>query len=113
METKENIIALYLQGGVSYQKLSITYGYSRCMINRWVQAFRREREALTLPGESVNLEIMPPPTYEQLQERNQQLSKDLDKQRLHTQLLEQLIAAAERELQIPITKKSGAKQCKK
>ena len=103
---KEAIIAEYLAGGTSFRKLTEKYGIKHQTIHKWVQAYQgRRREKIKVN----HLNGRPTKTQPHSSEF-EELQKKLHKAELNNKLLNAMIDIAEEQLNIPIRKKSGAKQ---
>jgi transposase-like protein len=116
MQTREQIVDEYLAGGTTYRSLGKKYGYSRTLINRWVQAYRSavqssillDRAGIFPNMKKVEAEKAVAPSAELLA-----LQKQLEAEKLRNKLLNTMIDIAEEELKIPIRKKYGTRQFKK
>jgi len=98
-KSKKEIIEEYLGGGISLRELSRRYGINHTAIHRWVKAYER--------GEEV--EKRRPEAIRQMPRDVARLQRELYEARLEAKLYRTMIEVAERELGVPIRKKSGAR----
>lgn len=112
-ELKLKFVQEYLSTDVSQEELKKKYGVSgnSCM-SAWMRKF-----GLSMPSQSqinvhttMSKEMLKTDKEKFLEVRIKQLEKDLEYEKLRTQALDTMITIAERELNIPIRKKSGTKQ---
>lgn len=112
-ELKLKIVQEYLATNVGREVLQRKYGVAGngCITN-WMRKF-----GLTKPGQeqiriqsAMAKESSKTDKEKELEARVKQLEKDLEYEKLRTHALETMINIAERELKIPIRKKSGTKQ---
>lgn len=112
-ELKLKVVQEYLSTDVSQEELRKKYGFSGagCIAN-WMLKF-----GLSKPGEeqviinkAMAKETARTDREKHLQLRVEQLEKDLEMEKLRTRALDKMIDIAERDLNIPIRKKSGTKQ---
>lgn len=112
-EFKLKVVQDYLGTDISREELKKKYGLpGNGYIDRWMLKF-----GLSKPGEeqisiykAMSKETAKTDKEKELQLRVDQLEKDLGMERLRTRALDKMIDIAERELNIPIRKKSGTKQ---
>jgi transposase-like protein len=104
MKKREQIIAEYLAGGITYRKLGIKHGIDFRTIHSWVMKnkgrdYKKESNPnlKAIDSSSDSKEV-------------QRLKKELATAQLHAQLLNTIIDLAEKELKIDIRKKSGTKR---
>lgn len=92
----------YLKGGVSLRGLCVKYGLKLATLHKWVKA-HEEGEGLVgvVTNRSKAMREMPKDVS--------RLQRELYEARLHVKLMETMIEVAEKELGVPIRKKSGAK----
>lgn len=122
MDFKEQVIEDYLLGGYSLRGLEKKYQISRNVISKWVQIyqgihgverteaqqiqyFRRMKDAKKPAANQAELAA--------LQEKIALLEKQLEWEKQRVEVLDTLINVAEKQLDIPIRKKSGSSQSKK
>ena len=107
---REKMVAEYVAGGVSLRELEQKYGTSRSTISRWVNDYLAGRmggkRVRVKPGGSPDLVIKDV----ELSADVRQLRRELEEARLYNRLLNAMIDIAEEQFEIPIRKKSGAKQ---
>ena len=104
MDKRENVIAEYLSGGISYRKLGEKHGIDFRTINSWVMKYK---------GKELNRNskiFVKNATVENVPADLVQLQKELSTALLHAKLLNAMIDIAEKELKIDIRKKSGTKR---
>ncbi len=105
--TKEEIIAEYLVGGISFRKLGEKYNLPSSTISGWMQTYQgrkvnwRERTR----RKKVKEQQLP-----QLPEDVKQLQASLRKAELHNKLLEEILRLSEEHTGIDLRKKYGTKQ---
>jgi transposase len=105
-EEKEQIIAEYLAGGITFRKLAEKHRVDFRIIHSWVAQYKnydksKMQKKVTTPSIKKNEEL--PTDIKQLQ-------RELNKAKLHIELLNTMIDIAEDQLKIDIRKKSGTKQ---
>jgi len=107
-DKKIEVVAEYLKGGVTVRELERKYDTSRSTIHRWVM----EYEA----GEKPQRKVEGPERQTWVAKDTEMsadvkgLRKELEEARLYNKLLNAMIDIAEEQFEIPIRKKSGAKQ---
>jgi transposase-like protein len=101
-QKKREVAEEYLKGGVSLRELSEKHGISRTTIHRWVKGYESGSGKGSRRKRTELMSTMPTDV--------KRLQRELYEARLHTKLLETMIDIAEKEMGIPIRKKSGAKQ---
>lgn len=108
---REEIVAEYLAGEVSYRELETRYGISTSTLHRWVQAgvrTTRERGGKATAGVER--------TDEGFSEGSdtvteiKRLRSELRRAELHNKLLNAMIDIAEEQMGVKIRKKPGARQ---
>ena len=112
-ELKLKVVEEYLETDISREELKKKYSFSgNSCIDQWMLKF-----GLSKPNEeqisiykSMSKETAKTDKEKQLQLRVDQLEKDLEMERLRSRALDKMIDIAERDLKIPIRKKSGTKQ---
>lgn len=112
-EVKLQVVQEYLGSDMSREELKKKYGFSgNGCIDQWMVKF-----GLSKPSEkqvsickAMSRETVKTDKEKQLQLRVEQLEKDLEMERLRSRALDKMIDIAERDLKIPIRKKSGTKQ---
>ena len=100
MEKREQLIAEYLAGGITYRKLGLKYGIDFRTIHSWVMKnkgkdYKKASTSIVMPSDSKEI---------------QRLKKELATAQLHAKLLNTIIDLAEEQLKIDIRKKSGTKR---
>lgn len=107
-KVREQAVAEYLAGDVSYRELEGRYRIASGTLHRWVKEHRSgrgpEREAIerVAAGLAEVREDMPQDVNE--------LKRELEEARLHNKLLNAMIDIAEEQMGVPIRKKRGARQ---
>ena len=112
-ELKLKVVQEYLGTGISREELKKKYSFSgNSCIDRWMLKF-----GLSKPNEeqisiykSMSKETAKTDKEKELERKVEQLEKDLKLEKLRSQALDKMIDIAERDLKIPIRKKSGTKQ---
>lgn len=97
---KTEVVEEYVRGGVTLRELSRKYGISHATIYRWVKAYQR--------GEQI--EKHRPQAFVEMPKDVRALQRELYEARLEAKLYKTMVEIAEKELGIPIRKKSGAKR---
>lgn len=112
-ELKLKIVQEYLTTDVGREALQKKYGVSgNGCINNWMRKFglaKSEQKQISNQA-AMSKETGKPSRERELEARIKQLEKDLEYERLRAHALDTMINIAERELKIPIRKKSGTKQ---
>jgi transposase len=101
--SKEEIVAEYLAGGISFRQLESKYGKDYRRIHEWVLAYQgkgRSPKNITLVHNKVN----------SLSTDVKQLQSELRKAQLHNKLLEALLDIGHEKYGIDLRKKTGAKR---
>jgi transposase-like protein len=95
VKDKNKIISEYLTGASTFIELEALYGVKARTIQSWVRAFRKrtEQEVNNEPGKDI-----------------QSLKKQLEEEKLRTQLLEEMLRLSEQYTQLDLRKKFGTKQ---
>lgn len=112
---KEELVAEYLAGEMSYREMEERYGVSSSALQRWVKASGTEA-ARVAKAASVGIRIeqdvatAEDPAGEDLAAEVKRLRGELRKAELHTKLLNAMIDIAEERFEIPIRKKRGARR---
>ncbi|MBS1768262.1 MAG: transposase [Acidobacteria bacterium] len=98
---KEELVAEYLAGEMSYREMEERYGVSSSTLQRWVKAA------------GVGMAMRPggdKPGGDDLGSEVKRLREELRKAELHAKLLNAMIDIAEDRFEIPIRKKHGARR---
>lgn len=104
-DKKIEVVAEYLKGGVTVRELERKYGTSRSGIHRWIKEYEVGEQFRTKePERQVGKD------REMSTADVKRLRKELEEARLYNKLLNAMIDIAEEQFDIPIRKKSGAKQ---
>ncbi len=124
---KRQVAKSYYRGKKSTYVLAAEYGFSQSAVHRWVQLYRDEfapdlaiKQEVAIFGsldDNSKSKEMKKKTgelsREELIRRVSELEKNLEYETMRGAVLDKMIDIAERDLKIPIRKKSGAKQFKK
>ena len=112
-ELKLKIVHEYLESDISYRELKIKYGFSgNNSILYWMRKFGisyPDKQQVKI-NQAMAKETKRTPRERELEQKVKELEKDLEFEKLRTLALDTRIDIAERELNIPIRKKSGAKR---
>jgi transposase-like protein len=101
--SKEEIVAEYLAGGISFRQLESKYGTDHRRIHEWVLAYQgRGRNPKNITIEHSKKSRLPADV--------KQLQAELRKAQLHNKLLEALIDIGQEQYGIDLRKKTGAKR---
>ena len=114
---KEELVAEYLAGEMSYREMEGRYGVSSSTLQRWVKASGAEaarRAKAASAGVKIEndgaAETGERQGEEDLASEVKRLRGELRKAELHTKLLNAMIDIAEEQFEIPIRKKRGARR---
>src|SRR5258708_29127593 len=105
---REESVAKYLKGCWSYREMETRYGISCSTIDRWVHAAEEEKGAKN--GEPEKGESDLAGKREGLSAQVKRLEAELQRERLHTKLLNAMIDIAEDQMGVSIREKPGAKR---
>ena len=100
VKSMREVVEEYVRGGVSLRGLSRRDGVPRATLQRWIKRYEKGDEGSS--GTRVLAEVEMPREVKQLQ-------RELYEARLEAKLYRTMVEVAEKELGIPIRKKSGAK----
>ncbi len=103
IQEREAIITEYLLGDITYRKLGKKHGVDFRTLHSWVSKFEGKSKRMQKPEKKSGNKTDLPTDVKQLQ-------AELRKSRLHNELLNAMIDIAEKDLNISIRKKSGAKR---
>jgi len=108
---REEIVKEYLVGEASFRELATKYGIGASTLNRWVKAAVRkagqeEKEKPSIRERASGRELI----EGDLAAEVVRLREELETSELHNKLLNAMIDIAEEQFEIPIRKKSGARQ---
>ena len=92
----------YLKGGISLREISRKYGLNASSLHRWVKEYERS-------GGLVGVVTNRSEAMQEMPKEVKRLQRELYEARLHVKLMETMIDVAEKELGVPIRKKSGAR----
>ena len=111
-EFKRMVVREHLEFGTPKDQLRAKYGIKgKSAILNWMRKFAAINEE---PMSKQKQKPTPPSSEHQeiarLKAENERLKKALAHEQLHVKVLDTMIDIAERELKIPVRKKSGAKQ---
>jgi transposase-like protein len=108
---KEELVAEYLAGEMSYREMEERYGVSSSTLQRWVKAAgvgMAMRRMVDVPG--ADKPGADKPGADDLGSEVKRLREELRKAELHAKLLNAMIDIAEERFEIPIRKKHGARR---
>ncbi len=110
---KIKVVQEYLTTEIGREALQKKYGLAgNGYIHNWMRKFgltKPDQEQLRIQS-TMTKETGKTGKERELEAKIKQLEKDLEYERLRAQALDTMITIAERDLKIPIRKKSGAKQ---
>ncbi len=92
----------YLKGGISLRELCRKYGVKLATLHRWVKDYEQS-------GGLVGVVTNRSKAMQEMSKDVKRLQRELYEARLHVKLMETMIDVAEKELGVPIRKKSGAR----
>jgi transposase len=112
---KEELVAEYLAGEMSYREIEGRYGVSSSTVHRWVKASGAEGARRRKGAQAAGVKIEHEAASERPEEEDpasevKRLRGELRKAELHNKLLNAMIDIAEEQFEIPIRKKRGARQ---
>ena len=99
VKSRTEAVEEYLKGGVSLRMVCGKFGISVSTLHRWVKDHEQSGGLAT--NRSKAMQEMP--------KEVKRLQRELYEARLHVKLMETMIEVAEKELGVPIRKKSGAR----
>ena len=111
---KLSILREYYSSGVSKSEISKKYELSRNQIDYWIKVYSIDSEALSLPAETIDdvmarKKLNEPDEIAKLQARIKSLEKALAFSELGVKARDIMIDLAEKQENIQIRKKAGAK----
>ncbi len=111
---KLSILREYYSSGVSKSEISKKYELSRNQIDYWIKVYSIDSEALSLPAETIDdvmarKKLNEPDEISRLQARIKDLEKALAFSELGIKARDIMIDLAEKQENIQIRKKAGAK----
>jgi len=113
-DLKREIVELYLTSDLSQQAIADKFGIAtHASIQQWVRKFGGEFRTSVMDTPPQNPKSDLPDTPEGMVRRIRELEEALERERLTNLATNKMIDVAERDLNISIRKKSGAKQSKK
>src|SRR5438270_563328 len=98
-KSKKEVVEEYLAGGISLRELSRRYGINYRTIHRWVKAYQS--------GEEIGSRR--PQAMVEMPKDVRRLQRELYEARLEAKLYKTMVEVAEKDLGIPIRKKSGVR----
>jgi transposase-like protein len=107
-EKRGEVVAEYLNGGVSVRELERKHGTSRSTIHRWVKESERLKGPEEAGKEKERRALVVKDTEQTADVRR--LRKELEEARLYNKLLNAMIDIAEDQMGVDIRKKHGAKR---
>jgi len=111
---KREIVELYLTSDLTQQAIADKFGIAtHASIQQWVRKFGGEFRTAVMNTPPQNPKSDLPDTPEGMARRIRELEEALERERLTNLATNKMIDVAERDLNISIRKKSGAKQSKK
>lgn len=111
LDFKLNVLRDYYENGLSKYATCRKYGIGQLSTLRaWIKAFPLEGVSLESESEQIAMTKKELTPTEELEKRIKDLEKALECEKMRSRGFEIMIDVAEKELQIPIRKKSGAKQ---
>lgn len=113
MDIKSLIIGEYLNGNISLTALERKHRVSRRVLTKWIKAQIGFIPKGVISMENIRGFDMKKSIDPSLPDDVITLKKQLEQERLRNQLLNAMIDIAEKELKIPIRKKSGTRQSSK
>ena len=115
-EKKIEVVLEYMKGGVTLRGMERSFGVSSSTIHRWVKEYERAKwppdgaTGAKEEGKGKKAWTSLVAKDAGLSSDVRQLRKELEEARLYNKLLNAMIDIAEEQFEIPIRKKSGAKQ---
>lgn len=101
-KSRTEVVEEYLKGGVSLRELCRKYGLKASSLHRWVKEYEQS-------GGLVGVVTNRSKAMQEMSKDVKRLQRELYEARLHVKLMETMIDVAEKELGVPIRKKSGAR----
>ncbi len=110
-EFKQKVINEVLNGLISKEEAKRLYGIrGNSAVLNWMRKFGVSKTVKDMPKRKQETKAK---SLEELEAENLRLKQELDEERLRSRALNIMIDIAERQFNIPIRKKHGAKQLKK
>ena len=115
-EERLNYLRLYHESGMSKRSFCNRHGIYHALLYSWLKKYECEKKSVPLPAEPevTDMANRSKEDYKQeiaaLRKRNRELEKALEFSRLETLARDMMIDKAEEYFDIPIRKKSGARQ---
>ncbi len=111
---KRKVVRHYLNSDDSMKTTAVKFNLaSPATVNHWLRKFEKESKIPIMDKPSKKPQNPIPDSPEGMVSRIKELEEALERERLNTLAANKIIDIAERDLKIPIRKKSGAKQSKK
>lgn len=111
---KREVVQHYLSSDDSMQKTADKFKLAvHASVGQWVSKFGGEFRTLVMNKSLKKSKTETPDTHQGMAKRIQELEEALERERLMNLATNKMIDIAERDLNISIRKKSGAKQSKK
>ena len=111
---KREVVQHYLSSDDSMQKTANKFKLAvPASVGQWVRKFESEFRTPVMNKSPEKPKIETPDTHEGMAKRIKELEEALERERLMNLATNKMIDIAERDLNISIKKKSGAKQSKK
>ena len=120
IEEKKQAVKLYLSGTLTKTEVKLKFKVSYGGLDKWINKFGPgilEQNDLSCSASDITPSRMSkdkrnPESAEELEKRIKELEQELRKKNLKIELLDTMIEIAEKELHIPIRKKSGPQPSK-
>ncbi|MCM1292212.1 MAG: transposase [Bacteroides sp.] len=116
---KIELIKMLLNEGLSYREISAKTGIPKTIIHRWMTIFAEYEVTPTavtkMPAKRIVGQRAPEYSEESVvsestEQKIARLEKELETEKLRSELYKEIISVAEKKYNISITKKAGAKQ---
>ena len=118
LELRKKAVIMYLIDGTSKSEIKRTIGMSYPVLDKWINKYGPEllmHKDLKTESETLSLDSPMKKSATNLDDQTRkiiELEKQLERANLKVELLETMIDIAEKELNIPIRKKSGPQPSK-
>ncbi len=119
---RDTVVTSYFRSDNSIAEVARDYGVNEGTVGSWINKYRDEHEAdfsisedittFAVANKETNQMKKEKLSPEQMTKRIAELEAKLAHEHMHRIVLDTMIDIAERDFNIPIRKKDGAKQCK-
>lgn len=112
-EFRERVLAVYFGSEESVSMIAQRFEVNLETLNSWIKRYSKRSKVCSFDEVKEQVVKKEKPTQVDLEQRIKHLEKQLEQEQMLVVCLDKMIDIAERELNVNIRKKSGAKQFKK